>query len=61
MTPRDILIEINDKHGEWIEMAGEESSALIIDILCYKLIHEREHIKHLEKRIDYERAKTKHK
>lgn len=60
MTPNDILKEVQDKYGEWIEIAGENSSALIIDILCHLIIREREHSGYLKKRIDYELARTKY-
>lgn len=44
-----ILKEIHAKFGEWIEMAGEDSPALIIDMLCVMLKRERERVEYFQK------------
>lgn len=38
----DILDEVLDKRGEYIEMAEEDSAAIIIDCLCEMVKKERE-------------------
>jgi hypothetical protein len=34
--------EVVEKFGEWLEMAGKQSPALMIDILCKMIEKERE-------------------
>ena len=42
MKAEDILLEVHDKYCEWIDMAGEKSPDLIINILCTMVAKERD-------------------
>lgn len=42
MNEKQVLDELASDYSEWIEMAGEESPALLLNILAAKLIKERE-------------------
>lgn len=53
MNQNDLIIEINDKFGEWFEVAGDRSSDLMINILSNLLIKEREHNEYLTRRLQY--------
>ena len=48
-----IIIDLQLKYGEWLEMAGDKSSALMIHILASLLIKEREENSFLKKRLEY--------
>lgn len=55
MKPKELLFaEIFDKYGEWIEMAGENTPDLMIEILSSMVIKEREKNEFYKLRIDYE-------
>lgn len=60
MTTDEIMNEIKEKYSEWLEYAGEESPALIMKILCYMVMQEREQNNFLKKRVEYERFNTKY-
>jgi hypothetical protein len=47
--PEHVLQEIEDRFGEYIEMAGTNSPILIINILARMLLIEREKNEYLEK------------
>lgn len=57
MTPNQILNEIEQKYGEWIEQAGEKSPDLIIHILTVLLAKERSNTDYLKKVLDGTRNK----
>jgi hypothetical protein len=40
-----VLSEIEDKYSEWLEMAGDDSPALLAQILAKMVERERERIK----------------
>jgi hypothetical protein len=44
-----IIQELMEKYGEWLEMAGDQSPALLINILANTLIQERAKIEYYEK------------
>jgi len=52
MKREDILDELKDRCGEWIETAGEQSSALLINVLIQMLIQERNYNEFLRKRLE---------
>jgi hypothetical protein len=54
MSPNDILDELHNRFGEWIEQAGTQKDQLVINILCKMLQQERDTKQYLEKRLDYE-------
>ncbi len=53
MTPEKIIIEAYAKYGEWLEIAGEKSPQLMINILASMLIKEREQNAYLQRRLDH--------
>ena len=59
MTSQDIISEVNDKYSEWLEMAGDNSPALLTDILASMLLKERENNELLSKMIkNYQRGES---
>ncbi|MGE3921073.1 MAG: hypothetical protein AB7F64_09135 [Gammaproteobacteria bacterium] len=44
-----VIQELIEKYGEWLEMAGEKSSALMVNILAKELIRERAKAEYYEK------------
>ena len=53
-----ILDEVVDRHGEYLDMAGEDSPALIMSILCQMVQKERDEVKYLKSRL-YHDARSK--
>ena len=53
MNQNDLILEINDRFGEWFEVAGDNSSALMINILANLVIKEREHNQYLTRRLQH--------
>ena len=53
MTQNELVLELQDKFGEWLEVAGENSPALMIHILSTLLIKEREQTSYLKRRLDH--------
>lgn len=51
INKQSILAEVYEKYGEWLEMAGDDSPVLVIDILCNLLARERESSKYYARRI----------
>jgi hypothetical protein len=51
MKHNEILQEILSKYGEWFEAAGDNSSALLVNILCDQLIKSREMNEYFERRL----------
>lgn len=49
MNENDIISEIQNRFGEWVEMAGEQSPDLMINILCKMVIQEREKNEYYER------------
>lgn len=41
MNKKDILDDIEDKYGEWLEHAGDQRPALIINILLDMIVKDR--------------------
>jgi hypothetical protein len=50
----DIFTEVVDRHGEYIEMAGDKTPVLIISILCQMVMKEREENEYLRRRLNSE-------
>jgi hypothetical protein len=50
VNPEEIIKEINDKWGEYIEMA-EDPSAITCRILAHLLIKERQETEYLRKKL----------
>lgn len=48
MDRQELINEINEKYGEWIEMAADQN-AVMVDILVYLLIKQRELNKYYNK------------
>lgn len=48
MDRNQLINEINEKYGEWIEMAADQN-AIMVDILVYLLIKQRELLKYYSK------------
>lgn len=49
MNQQDVLNEVLDKFGEYIEMEGERSPVLVTHILCTMVMKEREKVEHYKK------------
>jgi hypothetical protein len=52
MKTNELLDEIMVKYSEWFEVAGEQSPALLVNILCNQVIKSKEMIEYLKKRVD---------
>ena len=50
---QSILDEVTEKYSEWFEMAGDQSPALMCQILGSMLIKEKNKSKYLKRRLDY--------
>lgn len=55
MNTQAILQEIHDKYGEWLEMAGDDAPAKMIQILACLLIRAREDNDFLRMELKYVR------
>ncbi len=44
-----IFGEINEKYGEWIDMAGANAPVLIVNLLCQMIEKEREKTEYYKK------------
>ena len=53
MKTNELLDEIMSKYSEWFEVAGEQSPALLVNILCDQVIKSKEMIDYLKKRVDH--------
>ena len=52
MRPNEILIaELEEKYGEYLEMAGQDAPALLIQVLSQKLVEQIEINALLKKRL----------
>jgi hypothetical protein len=51
MKTEQLIMEINSKYGEWLEMAGEKSPLLLNNILINLLLREKDRVDFLEKKI----------
>ncbi len=51
MKAEDIINEIHQNAGEWLEMT-QDPAALVAGILANKIIKLQDHIKYLEKRLE---------
>lgn len=47
-----IIREMQDRYGEWLDMAGIDAPVLLIHILAKKLLQERELNIYYKKRLD---------
>ncbi len=52
MNSSEIIKEVHERFGEWIEQAGSERDQLTITLLCELVILEREKNKCLQKTLD---------
>lgn len=53
MDKRNALIqEVCQKYGEWLEMAGDQAPAMIIDILAKMIIEERQVNEYYRRRLN---------
>lgn len=52
MDPNDIINEVIDSAGEWLEMT-EDPATLVVGILANKIVKLNQHIEFLEKRVKY--------
>ncbi|MEK6880025.1 MAG: hypothetical protein AABY22_10475 [Nanoarchaeota archaeon] len=50
----ELLLEIYEKYGEWLEHAGENAPALFYHILATIIINERQNNEYLKKRLNNE-------
>lgn len=57
--PDKLLLEINDKYGEWLEHAGDKAPATLCYILAKMIIKEREQNLYLTRRLEHERINTR--
>jgi len=53
MQQIDIINEIENRFGEWLEHAGEKSPELLVHLLCTMVIKERELNLYYKRRLDY--------
>lgn len=51
MTYNLLLNELDQKYGEWLEMAGDQAPVVLNGILAQLLVKEREKIVYYEKRL----------
>jgi flagellar biosynthesis chaperone FliJ len=51
MTAEDVIKEVQENAGEWLEMT-QDPAALVTGILANKVIKLQDHIKYLEKRLE---------
>lgn len=58
MKTEEILDELIEKYGEWLEMAGDNAPNLLIEIMSKLLLQEREE-KEFYKKVAYERIGSK--
>lgn len=58
MNSNDLINELIDKYGEWLEMAEHEADNLLIDILAKLVLKEREE-KEFYKQVAYARTTAK--
>lgn len=58
MKAQVLIQELTQKYSEWLEMAGDNSPALLIDIMANLLVNEREE-KEFYKGMAYGRSNAK--
>ncbi len=53
---QQLIVEYANKYMEYLEMAGDQSPALLLDILARKIIEQEKTINYYRQRLGYVRA-----
>ncbi len=54
MNPEKLIEDVSSRYSEWLEMAGDNSPAILSQILASLLLKEREKTSYYEKVLSFE-------